>query len=177
MANTGDVFSLNFSSYSDIELAVMVAKQIELIIVTHFLPSPTKKGLPIGQKVKLSTLNKDLKTIIVKNILYQRNDLVHTPFVNHFKTKEMREKFVHLSKEVLSELERLSELEGVEVVQCDGDIPTRSAATRSSMTSLSSTLSSLSEDLIESSLSLQTIISEDSDNMLCYSEYCRNDEV
>ena len=143
---------------------MIVAKRIDQCIDTYFLPeSDHPKRAMLGRKLSMSTLDKRLKHIISKNILYQRNDLVHTPEVNTFSSPEARKTFIRLSQEVFRELERLS--------QGESEIETDSYEAKSSLSSDSlqtlSTMESLSEELIRCSPSLEKIIADDEEKLLC----------
>ena len=155
--------SQSLEKLSDIELVVIVAKQIDQCIDAHFLPSEHPKRAMLGRKLSMSTLDKRLKHIISKNILYQRNDLVHTPEVNTFSSPEARKTFIRLSEEVFRELERLSQGESEVETDSSGDIGSLSAKSLPSL----STLESLSEELIRCSPSLGEIIADDEEKLLC----------
>ena len=149
---------------SDIELVVIVAKRIDRCIDLYFSPPHIPKRSMLGKKLSMSTLDKRLKNIICKNILYQRNDLVHTPDVNAFQSPEARKTFIQLSQQIFTELERLSYSSfGVET-----DSPTiESTVSVESIWSLDlDNLQSLSEELIRCSPSLGEIIADDCEKLL-----------
>ena len=152
-----------FDKLSDIELVVIVAKRIDRCLDTYFSPSDRPKRAMLGRKLSMSTLDRRLKNIISKNILYQRNDLVHTPEVNEFCTPEARATFVKLSEEIFREFERLAQSDDHET-ETDGPAieQTRSAESQQSL----DILESLSEELIRCSPSLVEIISDDLEKLL-----------
>ena len=152
-----------FDKLSDIELVVIVAKRIDRCLDTYFSPSDRPKRAMLGRKLSMSTLDRRLKNIISKNILYQRNDLVHTPEVNEFCTPEARATFVKLSEEIFREFERLAQSDDHET-ETDGPAieQTRSAESQQSL----DILESLSEELITCSPSLVEIISDDLEKLL-----------
>eukprot|EP00116_Pleurobrachia_bachei_P009230 sb/3469492/ len=90
---------------SDIELVVITSKHVETVIVDRFLPGyDSNRRLTAGMKVNKSTLNKGMKKLISVHILYQRNDLVHTPGVDNFASKEVRDAFISTCTSILKEL-------------------------------------------------------------------------
>lgn len=152
-----------YESLSDIELAVQVAKRIDQYIDEYFLPTQLErpKRAMLGRKLSMSTLDKRLKNVISKNILYQRNDLVHTPEVNTFANPEARAAFIKLSEEVFKELERLIS----EMVEVDGEDLSYTTSSTESNQSLG-LIEALSEQLIKSSPSLMEIIADDNERLL-----------
>ena len=160
-----DIRTLHSSGISDIELVVIVAKHIDKLLDEHFMPDShhrkTRRAM-LGVKLNISTLDKGFKSIISKNILYQRNDLVHTPDVDTFPNSQSREKFVALSDQVLSEMRRLA-------LARDSDVETDGMEIRLSAIPSCETLSelqNLSEALIQENVSLQELISEDAEDLL-----------